>query len=133
MLEVFAEILEENQKNSVQNPKDYFVNELLYCEKCRTPKQTRSELFGIIQKPYVPCQCEIEKEQKEKEAQQAWERSLKIAQIRSKCFVDQRLEEWTFANDSHQGDVSAMDSVHQYALNFAEMLKDGKGLLLYGA
>ena len=133
MLEVFAEILEENQKNSVQNPEDYFVNGLLYCGKCRTPKQTRSELFGIIQKPYVPCQCEIEKERKEKEAQQAWERSLKIAQIRAKCFIDQRLEEWTFANDNHQGDASAMDSVHQYALNFSEMLKDGKGLLLYGA
>ena len=59
------------------------------------------ELFGIIQKPYVPCQCEIEKSE-EKEAQQAWERSLKIAQIRAKCFIDKRLEEvWTFANDKH--------------------------------
>jgi len=132
MLEALGKIMAESQKSTLQSPEDYRVDGLLYCGKCRTPRQIRFEAVGIIHEPYVPCQCEIEQERKIKEDQQALERLLKIAEIRRKCFIDQKLSEWTFANDNHKGDPAVMNSVYQYALNFAEMRQAGKGLLLYG-
>ena len=131
MLEVFEEIVAGTHRDA--GSEDYFVDGLLYCGKCRSPRQIRFEAVGRIHEPYIPCQCELEQERKAKEQQQALERSLKIAEIRRKCFIDRKLSEWTFANDNHEGDASVMDSVYQYALNFPEMLRAGKGLLLYGA
>ena len=132
MLEALEKIMAESQKNTLQNPEDYLVNGLLYCGKCRSPRQIRFEAVGTVHEPYVPCQCELEQERKIKEDQQALERLLKTAEIRRKCFIDRKLENWTFANDNHKGNPAVMNSVYQYALNFPKMLRDGKGLLLYG-
>ncbi|MDE6088687.1 MAG: ATP-binding protein, partial [Oscillospiraceae bacterium] len=132
MLEIFGEIVAETEKNNSVSTEDYYVDGLLCCGNCRTPKQQRVSALGQIFEPYVPCFCEQERYRHEEEEQKAIERSLRIAGIRSKCFIDRRLVDWTFANDNHEGDAAIMNSVHKYALNFSEMLKDGKGLLLYG-
>ena len=73
-----------------------------------------------------------EEEERKKRQREEMERRLKIAEIRSKCFIDYRLAEWTFENDDHRGNESVINSVYRYAENFADMLKAGKGLLLYG-
>ena len=66
MLEVFGEIVAqsvaESKKNRPVNPQDYFVDGLLYCGKCRTPRQTRVTAMGIVHEPYVPCACERARE-----------------------------------------------------------------------
>ena len=132
MIEIFEELVAESKKNAVTSPEDYLVDGLLYCGKCRTPRQTRVTALGIVHEPYVPCACMREEDEREKRQQEEMERRLKIAEIRSKCFIDRRLMEWTFGNDDHQGNQAVMNSVYKYARNFAGMLKAGKGLLLYG-
>lgn len=132
MLEIFGEIVAETEKNNSVSTEDYYVDGLLCCGKCRTPKQMRLQVFGTVQTPYIPCACEEERYRREEEERKVVEHSLKIAEIRSKCFINKRLTDWTFENDNHKGNVAVMNSVYKYALNFSEMLKDGKGLLLYG-
>ena len=132
MLEAFEKIVEKSKENTVISPGDYVYKGLLYCGKCRTPKQTRVTALGIVHEPYIPCVCERAEEEWKKRQREEMERRLKIAEIRSKCFIDYRLAEWTFENDDHRGNESVMNSVYRYAENFADMLKDGKGLLLYG-
>ena len=132
MLEVFEKLVAESEKKTDFSPKDYITDGLLYCGKCRTPKQMRIQAFGTVQMPYIPCACEEERYRREEEEQKALENSLKIAEIRSKCFINKRLTDWTFENDNQEGNAAVMNSVHKYALHFSEMLKAGKGLLLYG-
>ncbi len=132
MLEVFEKLVAESEKKMVFSQKDYMMDGLLYCGKCRTPKQMRIQAFGTVQMPYIPCACEEERYRREEEEQKALENSLKIAKIRSKCFINKRLTDWTFENDNQEGNAAVMNSVHKYALHFSEMLKAGKGLLLYG-
>ncbi len=65
MLEVFEEIVAGTHRDA--GSEDYFVDGLLYCGKCRTPRQIRFEAVGRIHEPYIPCQCELEQERKIKE------------------------------------------------------------------
>ena len=132
MLEVFEKLVAKSEKNTDFSPKDYMMDGLWYCGNCRTPKQMRIEAFGTIQMPYIPCACEEERYRREEEEQKALKNSLKIAEIRSKCFINKRLTDWTFENDNQEGNAAVMNSVHQYARHFPEMLQNRKGLLLYG-
>ena len=132
MIDIFGEIVAESGKDKMAKQGDYYVDGLLYCGICNKPRQIRSVVMDKVFTPYVPCFCEMEEERKEKEQQEAVKRSLRIAEVRSKCFIDKKLTEWTFENDNHEGDVAVMESIYQYALNFAEMKADGKGLLLFG-
>ena len=48
MLEAFEKIVEKSKENTVISPGDYVYKGLLYCGKCRTPKQTRVTALGIV-------------------------------------------------------------------------------------
>lgn len=56
-------------------PNDYInpADGLLYCGKCRTPKQIRVKAFGVESVQYCTCDCEQERlaaEKAEREQQQ---------------------------------------------------------------
>lgn len=111
---------------------DFIVDGLLYCGKCKTPKQCRVEIFGEVRTPMCLCQCEVEKKEREEEERLRQDFMRKIKQYRKMGFPESDMEHWTFANDdlSNEKITKAMQN---YVDNFGELRKAGKGLLLYGS
>lgn len=112
-------------------PSDYEKDGLLYCGKCDTPKQCEVVLFG--KRRIVPCLCKCQNEQFEKDEKDKKElkRKMRINEIRDEAFQDGRMKSWTFKNDDRKN-LELSKRMRNYAKNFNEFQKNGRGLLLYG-
>lgn len=132
---VFMQMLETLETNSNQiisiNEGDYQKDGLLYCGKCDTPKQARVELFGSVRKPLCLCKCEAERRDRETEEFKLQQRLQRIAELRKMGFPEAEMQKWTFEVDDEQNPKLTTVS-KKYVDNFKEMLKRGKGLLLFG-
>lgn len=111
---------------------DYIKDGLLYCGKCNTPKQCEVELFGKIRKPMCLCKCANEKKEREEAARKNMEMMLRVEKYRNMGFPESDMKNWTFANDDMTNE-RLTNAMQKYVDNFKTMLKDGKGLLLYGS
>ena len=113
-------------------PGDYTGEDgLLYCGKCRTPKQFRMEappLEGRLL-PH-PCRCEQERIDREAAEQEARRHRQAVADLKSKGFTDPAMREWTFANDN--GKCPQMKHAHFYVENWPAMQEENIGYLLWG-
>ena len=113
-------------------PGDYTGKDgLLYCGKCRTPKQFRMEappLEGRLL-PH-PCRCEQERIDREAAEQEARRHRQAVADLKSKGFTDPAMREWTFANDN--GKCPQMKHAHFYVENWPAMQEENIGYLLWG-
>ena len=113
-------------------PGDYTGKDgLLYCGKCRTPKQFRMEappLEGRLL-PH-PCRCEQERLDREAAEQEARRHRQAVADLKSKGFTDPAMREWTFANDN--GKCPQMKHAHFYVENWPAMQEENIGYLLWG-
>ena len=113
-------------------PGDYTGEDgLLYCGKCRTPKQFRMEappLEGRLL-PH-PCRCEQERLDREAAEQEARRHRQAVADLKSKGFTDPAMREWTFANDN--GKCPQMKHAHFYVENWPAMQEENIGYLLWG-
>lgn len=121
-------------KAADQNPAeadDYTVDGLLYCGKCKTPKQCRIELFG--QERIVPClcKCKAEAREAEEEERKRRERMMDIRRMRDLGFADVEMQNWTFDSDDGTNEQISQ-AARKYVENFDEMKKRGQGLLLFG-
>lgn len=104
---------------------------LLYCGRCRTPKQGVYKMpWGEI-KPYILCKCEAERKEREEQEQRARELADLIRRRRSAGFPEKEMQNWTFARDD-ESNKRMSGIAHRYADNFPQMLRDNKGLLLFG-
>lgn len=69
--EIFVDLLEKQAEISIKsNEGDYVLDGLLHCGKCKTPKQTRVEVFGKVRTPMCLCKCEaarVERENRERD------------------------------------------------------------------
>lgn len=110
---------------------DFIMDGLLYCGKCKTPKQCRVEILGAVRTPMCLCRCEIERREREEEERRRVEFLRKIQELRRMGFPESEMQDWTFANDdlSNERITKAMQN---YVDNFDSLRKAGKGLLLYG-
>ena len=83
-------------------PGDYTGEDgLLYCGKCRTPKQFRMEappLEGRLL-PH-PCRCEQERLDREAAEQEARRHRQAVDDLKHRGFTDPVMRGWTFANDN---------------------------------
>lgn len=111
---------------------DYIGDDgLLHCCKCGYKKQCRVTFpWGERVMPSI-CKCradEIEAEKRETE-RIAFEKRVK--EYRRIGFPESEMKNWTFLNDDRENpQISKI--AQNYVKNFDRMLKDGKGLLLYG-
>lgn len=131
----FDKVIDQIEKKATENtriePGDYEKDGLLYCHKCNTPKQTRVEFLGKIRTPYCLCKCETEKRDKEQAEHERQQELLRIDRLRSAGFSDMEMRKWNFANDD--GSNEKITTVaRNYVENYREMVKKGKGLLLFG-
>ena len=113
-------------------PGDYTGEDgLLYCGKCRTPKQFRMEappLEGRLL-PH-PCRCEQERLGREAAEQEARRHRQTVNDLKHRGFTDPAMREWTFANDN--GKCPQMKHAHFYVENWTAMQEENIGYLLWG-
>lgn len=127
-----SRLIEQNKTPKAEDG-DYTENDLLYCGKCHTPKQT------IITHPFtgkevkVNCVCKCEKERMECEEQElrAKERRAAIERKRFGSFEDSDYLKYTFdKDDGKQPDL--LKQMKNYAKHFHTFREKGQGLLLFG-
>ena len=113
-------------------PGDYTGEDgLLYCGKCRTPKQFRMDappLEGRLL-PH-PCRCEQERLDREAAEQEAHRHRQAVADLKRRGFTDPAMRGWTFANDN--GKCPQMKHAHFYVENWTAMQEENIGYLLWG-
>ena len=113
-------------------PEDYTGEDgLLYCGKCRTPKQFRMDtppLKGRLL-PH-PCRCEQERIDREAAEQEAHRHRQAVADLKRRGFTDPAMQDWTFANDN--GKCQQMKHAHFYVEHWPTMQTENIGYLLWG-
>lgn len=104
---------------------------LLYCKKCRTPRQKRFEVCGKIYTPLCLCRC-LQAEAEEKERRQKHREFLdRVAKNRSLGLPEPALRKHTFQNDLGFNPAQ-MERAREYVARWEEHEKQGTGLLLWG-
>jgi len=113
-------------------PGDYTGEDgLLYCGKCRTPKQFRMEAPPMEGRllPH-PCRCEQERIDREAAEQEARRHRQAVADLKGKGFTDPAMKDWTFANDN--GKCPQMKHAYFYVDNWPTIRAENIGYLLWG-
>lgn len=102
---------------------------LLHCLKCCKATETvlPHPFTGEPRKLRCKCDCKSEQDLFNERQQQE-----EIDRKRSVCFEESNMSTWTFANDDRKN-PELSDAMKNYADNFPEFKKDGRGLLLYGS
>ena len=100
---------------------------LYYCGKCHTRKQTVFTFLGTI----VPCvcKCEAARIKAEKEARELYETVMRLRKI---GFSERTMLDWTFENDDGSN-PKMTNAMRNYVENFETFKEKGKGLLLFGS
>jgi len=104
---------------------------LIYCGKCKTPKQVRIEINGVNMTPFCMCQCEKEKYEKEKAEDKARALREQIERNRRAGFPEEQMQKWTFEKDD-RANAKISDICQRYVENFPKMKAKGKGLMFLG-
>lgn len=128
-------IMEELQKNMMgrELQPDEYINEsdhLIYCSKCRTPRQCRHIFAGKILLPPVRCKCQQEIYEKEEENRKLREKREEIERMRARGLQDKALYDYTFSRDS--GINPELRYAHNYVDNWKTMKSQSTGLLIWG-
>lgn len=112
---------------------DYVEGDLLYCGKCRTPKQVRLPITGLN---IVPCVCKCQQAAYEKEERRRAEvkEMERMKSLRRQSLMDARLEAARFDAFTQRADnEKALKTARFYAEHFDLMLERNQGLLFWGA
>lgn len=135
MHEFLVSIEEKSRRNIPVEEGDYINQEdqgLLYCGKCQTRKQgVYKTAFGEL-RPYCLCKCAREKRDREEAEQRAVEFAYMVKRNKSVCYPKLERAEMLEKNFQNAEDSKLIQIARNYVENFPEMLKAGKGLMLYG-
>lgn len=127
-----AMIIEQANKTANINAGDYVGEDnLYYCGKCHTRKQTAIELFGERKIAPCICKCRADELKAEEEARKQREHFDKVMRMRSVGFPEKAMSTWTFANDDGSNPKMS-NAMRKFVDNFQTFQREGKGLLLFG-
>ena len=137
MNEYVKAVLNDLARPKAQREGDYTKDGILHCGKCGEPRQAWISWFpdenGNVEKNLVPimCKCDIEKEQKEKdaEAQRNFDESMKHVRLTLHTMRDD--VKWTFDKDT-EADSPIAKTCRKYVDRWDDMRKDNMGILFYG-
>lgn len=125
--------LNELSKSVPTSGTDYMGDDgLLRCALCHTPRQKRISWGTNSTIVNCLCACMVEKNDRERDMAKRRERMAMIEQYRQTGFPDSQMREYTFDNDDG-ADPVLREAMLRYVDNFAELRRNGKGLLLYGS
>lgn len=130
----FDEILGELKKTK-SSAGDYVENGLLYCGKCRTPKQLQMTFPGKDRPEVAPIACRCAKDA-DAEAGRREKKQRFDADMQRKLAAYSITDRWykgnTFStDDSPESEVSK--KCRKYVEKWAEVKENGFGLLMYGS
>ena len=110
---------------------DYEKDGILYCGKCHTAKQVKTNICGKDRVFWCNCDCEAKRiEQDEHKLMQ--QSLMQLTSMRKKeAFGDAEMAEFCFANDDNTN-FEITNAMKAYADNFNHFAMDGRGLLLWG-
>lgn len=117
-------------------PEDYTGEDgLLYCGKCRTPKEAyfpadKVALFGRDRHP-AECDCQRAQRMEREAAEQQRKHRDKVEELKRRGFTDPAMREWTFANDN--GRNPQMKTARFYVEHWEDMKAGNIGYLLWGS
>ncbi len=122
---VLNDVAKAADENAARQEGDYIgADELLYCGKCKTPKQTKIKFLGNEETVGVMCLCQ-------KSAEEEIERANLQQQYRADCFSSPEDYKKTLENDKgYHPEVKKR--VEKYIENFETLKKGGFGMLLHG-
>lgn len=121
-------IIDKISENVPVSDSEYVAEDgLLHCSVCHQKVQTRVSFMG--QEKVVRCICECK--QKELYAHEAKEKQEELKRQKIICFAETNMASWNFENDDGKNEKLS-NAMKNYANNFAEFKREGKGLLLYG-
>lgn len=117
----------------LQLRKDEYLDEsgLIYCSKCRTPRQKRIEVAGRRIEPRCMCACQTADYEQQEHERKHREFLDMVAKNRSVGLPDPELRKHTFANDLGYNSKQ-MEMAKQYVQHWEEFQKTASGLLLWG-
>ena len=126
-------------KNAVRKEDgDFTVDGLLYCGKCKQPKQARTIVEGAeIVIPDV-CECERRRREQERERENRERREEHVRTWKKRCFGafgedGVRIgEKMRFDEDRTEAESDAEKICRKYAERFGIALEKNYGLVLYG-
>lgn len=126
-----AIIMKAKETNNIVEG-DYLGDDnLYYCGKCRTRKQTAVNVFGATRIVPCICKCKADEIKREDEARQQREFFEKVKRYRQAGFPESEMASWNFAADDGTN-PKMITAMQNYVQHFEEFRKQGKGLLLFG-
>lgn len=129
---VIESIIERAEETANIGAGDYVGGDnLYYCGKCHTRKQTVIVFLGNTRVVPCICRCRADEIKAEDEARRERERFDKIMRMRSVGFPEKAMQEWTFDNDDGSN-PKLTNAMRKFVENFRTFQKEGKGLLLFG-
>lgn len=129
---VFNNLEEIAAQSIIAEQGDFYGDDgLLYCGKCKTPKQCRVNILGRERTPYCLCKCEAARREQEEADRKRAEFERRVKEMRRVGFPDDEMQKWTFEKDDRANE-RITGVAQKYVENFKTMRESGKGLLLYG-
>lgn len=108
------------------------VDGLVYCGKCKEPKQCREMVFGELTVLPIPCKCVKEAYAKEEQRIYQMQLEAKVSGMRVTAFGANSKYITSRFDTSDGSNESVMNAAKMYCEKFDEFKRDGKGLMLYG-
>ncbi len=130
----FAKVL-DTMTAAAAEPEDYAGEDgLLYCGKCRTPKEAffpadKAALFGRDRHP-AECDCQRAQRMEREAAEQRRKHLDTVEDLIRRGFTDPAMREWTFENDN--GKCPQMENARFYVEHWDTMRAENIGYLLWG-
>lgn len=138
MNELVKTVLNDLAKPKMARDGDFSENGILYCGKCKEPRQAWIDWIpdedGNVSKRLVPimCKCDVEAERKEKEAKAQADFDEAMRHIRLTLHTMRDDVRWTFAKDT-EADSPIAKTCRKYVERWDEMRKDNMGIMFYGS
>ena len=131
MIPVVTEI--ERIIHPVQLREGEYLDEsgLIYCSKCRTPRQKRIEAAGKRIEPRCMCACQTAEYEQQEQERKHREFLDMVAKNRSIGLPDPELRKHTFENDLGYN-PKQMNMARKYVDNWEKFQETASGLLLWG-
>lgn len=128
---ILGETINAAKRQIKPSQDDYILDGLLHCKKCGTPKQCRIRVCGREKVVMCLCKCATENRNQESENERKQRKLEYVKKLRKMGFPDEDVAKCTFANDD-KANKKATKLALRYYQKFDEMLKRGKGLLMFG-
>lgn len=129
--ECLGMVIANAQQSIHREADDYIADDMLYCGKCHTPKQTVIELRERKIKVSCLCQCMSEAFERKQAGERQKRETAAMNRLKTNGIQDKNMRNWTFDKDDGK-DPKITDLAEKYAQRWEKAYRENIGLLLYG-